>query len=46
MTPQHAKLFMNALRDNLAKYEMQYGEISSDKNFNIFPGFNDPPKVN
>ena len=46
MTPQHAKLFMNAIRENIQKYEMQYGEISHDKNFNIFPGFNEPPKVN
>lgn len=27
MTPQHARLFLNALEDNIAKYERQYGEI-------------------
>ncbi len=27
MTPQHAKSFLNALKDNIAKYEEQFGEI-------------------
>jgi len=27
MTPQHAKLLLNALRDNIEKFERQYGEI-------------------
>jgi hypothetical protein len=27
MTPQHARLFLNALEDNIEKYEQQYGEI-------------------
>jgi len=27
MTPQHARLFLNALMDNINKYESQYGEI-------------------
>ncbi|MBS1912423.1 MAG: DUF3467 domain-containing protein [Bacteroidetes bacterium] len=27
MTPQHARLLLNALQDNIAKFEMQYGEI-------------------
>lgn len=27
MTPQHARLFMNALEDNIEKFERQYGEI-------------------
>ncbi len=27
MTPQHAKLFLNALRDNVEKFEEKYGEI-------------------
>ena len=27
MTPMHAKLLLNALADNLAKYEQQFGEI-------------------
>lgn len=27
MTPQHARLLLNALEDNITKYEHQYGEI-------------------
>lgn len=27
MTPQHARLFLNALDENIAKFERQYGEI-------------------
>ena len=27
MTTQHAKLFMRALEDNIAKFEMKFGEI-------------------
>lgn len=27
MTPQHARLLLNALDDNIDKYERQYGEI-------------------
>ena len=27
MTPQHAKSFMNALNENIAKYEEQFGEV-------------------
>ncbi len=27
MTPMHARLLLNALTDNLAKYEAQFGEI-------------------
>jgi len=27
MTPQHAKLLMNALKDNIQKYESKFGEI-------------------
>ncbi len=27
MTPQHAKMFLNALQENLAIYESQFGEI-------------------
>jgi len=28
MTPQHAKMFMGALRENIDKYENQFGEIT------------------
>ena len=27
MTPQHTKLLMNAIRDNIQKYEEKFGEI-------------------
>ena len=27
MTPQHAKSFMNALQDNISKFEKQFGDI-------------------
>jgi hypothetical protein len=27
MTPQHAKLLMNALKDNIQKYESKFGEV-------------------
>lgn len=27
MTPQHCKMFLNALRDNIDKFENQFGEI-------------------
>ncbi len=43
MTPQHAKSFLRALQDNIAKYEQQFGEIkiqgqSQHRNF----GFQSP----
>ena len=38
MTPQHAKLFLNALRDNISKFEMQNGQIQIDGS-NMFPNF-------
>ena len=30
MTPQHAKMLLNALADNISKFEAQHGEISVD----------------
>jgi uncharacterized protein DUF3467 len=39
MTPQHAKLFMKALADNIQKFESQHGEIKQASPNNIFPGF-------
>jgi hypothetical protein len=30
MTPQHAKLLLHALHDNISRYEAQYGEINID----------------
>lgn len=46
MTPQHAKMFMNAMMDNLSKYEQQYGTIRTEQQDKIFPGFSGDPKVN
>lgn len=37
MTPQHAKLLLNALADNIGKYEAQYGEVSVDHQQPPFP---------
>ena len=31
LTPEHAKRFLNALQDNVQKYEEMYGEIQVDK---------------
>jgi hypothetical protein len=31
MTPQHAKLLMNALAENVIKFEDQYGEIKLER---------------
>lgn len=39
MTPQHTKLLLKALSDNIAKFESQNGEIKLD-NANPFSGFN------
>ncbi|TAE29713.1 MAG: DUF3467 domain-containing protein [Candidatus Kapaibacterium sp.] len=30
MTPQHSKLLLHALHDNITRYEAQYGEINID----------------
>ena len=48
MTPQHAKLFLRALGDNLQKFEAQYGEVKIDgPQGNIFPDFKGgSPKIN
>jgi hypothetical protein len=46
MTPQHAKMFLNAMRENIGKFEQQYGQITLDRGDNIFPGFSGNPKVN
>ncbi|NOZ46571.1 MAG: DUF3467 domain-containing protein [Chlorobi bacterium] len=46
MTPQHAKMFLNALNENITKFEQQNGKISLDQSKPMFPGLNDPPKVN
>ena len=46
MTPMHTKMLLNALKDNIAKFEHQFGEIAHDKFRGMFPGFDEPPKVN
>lgn len=45
MTPQHTKLLMSAIRDNLQKYEEKFGEIKihGEEAANPF-GFQIPPK--
>ncbi len=48
-TPQHAKMFMRALKDNLDKYESRFGEIrvdgSQEQNFGFMP-YPDKDKIN
>ncbi len=45
MTPQHSKMFLNALKDNIDRFEAQYGEIklAGMNNENSF-GFQLPVK--
>ena len=43
MTPQHAKMFLNAMKENISKFEAQFGEVSPDRD--MF-GFSGNPKVN
>ena len=49
MTPQHAKSLLNALKDNIDKYEKQFGEIKihgnqKDKTFGFQPAASDGSK--
>ncbi len=37
MTPQHAKLLLHALADNIGKFEHQHGEINVDGQMPSFP---------
>lgn len=49
MTPQHAKLLLRALNENIGRYETSHGEIRIDNpnNMNNFPGFfGGSPKIN
>lgn len=51
MTPQHAKMFLRALNENIQKFESKNGEIKLDDkaNMNNFPGFeggSGSPKIN
>jgi len=47
-TPQHAKMLLNALKDNVNKYEKRFGEIPietpADQHFGFVPPVNE--KVN
>lgn len=43
MTPQHAKLFMNALRENMDRFENQFGEIRVDGQHDHPLGFRTGP---
>ena len=40
MPPMHAKTFMQALKDNIDKYEKKFGEIKVIKNKQEVPDFN------
>jgi hypothetical protein len=42
-TPQHAKMLMKALKDNIEKFEVKFGEIKIDQTPNQHFGFV-PPK--
>ncbi len=48
MTPQHAKLLLRALGDNIHKFEMAYGNINIDGPMeNLIEGFGSgSPKIN
>ena len=37
MSPQHAKYLLNALRENIKRYEAQYGNISEEQMPPAFP---------
>lgn len=43
-TPQHAKMLLKALKDNLDKYEARFGEIKVDAPQNQHFGFVPPKK--
>ncbi len=44
LTPQHAKRLLHALKDNLNKFEMQFGVIDEPEQHQLPPmNFNTPP---
>ena len=43
-TPQHAKMLLKALKENIEKYESRFGEIPSDTPPNQHFGFVPPKK--
>lgn len=46
MTPQHAKLLLHALADNVGKFEQQYGEISIDGQLQQYPNIQGSAGIN
>lgn len=42
MTPQHARMLLNAMQENINRYEAQYGEINLIGNGPQFSGFQGP----
>jgi len=48
MTPQHTKLLLNALKDNIEKFESKFGEIKiqGEPSGQGMFGFQPPPKPN
>ena len=46
MTPQHAKMLLNALKDNIDKFEKKFGEIAlaGEIQNGQMMGFQPPPK--
>ncbi|MGK9368075.1 DUF3467 domain-containing protein [Melioribacter sp. Ez-97] len=45
-TPQHAKMLMRALKDNIEKFEARFGEIRIDAHTSPQYGFINPDKEN
>ncbi|MBS1560710.1 MAG: DUF3467 domain-containing protein [Bacteroidetes bacterium] len=46
MTPQHAKLLLHALAENVGKFEQQYGEISVDGQLQQYPNVQGSAGIN
>ena len=46
MTPQHTKMLLNAIEDNIKKFEQKFGEIKlvGDQQGGALFGFQPPPK--
>ena len=43
LTPQHAKRLLNALTENVKKYEAQHGNVNDDNDQTPFPPMNFTP---
>jgi hypothetical protein len=44
-TPQHAKMLLKALQENIQKYESRFGEIRIEASPDIQFGFTNPNKI-